>query len=103
MPPEENKREFTRRCVEAHIDRIIKATNDLWKQPDSVCEKCHDTDEPINCLFCFCPLYYLKEKCGGDFIILENGVKDCSNCMKHHDPKWVKQYLLNVIKIDSLY
>lgn len=48
---------------------------------------CHK-DVPIetyNCLFCFCPLYLLKERCGGQFKYLENGVKDCSGCTIPHD------------------
>jgi Zn-finger protein len=47
---------------------------------------CHKTDKPedFNCLFCYCPLYALGDKCGGDFTITENGVKDCRNCMVPH-------------------
>lgn len=36
-----------------------------------------------NCLFCFCPLYFMKE-CGGDFK-MHKGVKDCAGCIKNHD------------------
>ena len=42
---------------------------------------CKETDR-LNCLFCFCPLYTMD--CGGDFIILENGWKDCSKCFLPH-------------------
>jgi alpha-ribazole phosphatase len=47
---------------------------------------CHQTDKPedFNCLFCYCPLYTLGSKCGGNFRYLENGHKDCSNCMVPH-------------------
>ncbi|MBK5254075.1 MAG: cysteine-rich small domain-containing protein [Peptostreptococcaceae bacterium] len=47
---------------------------------------CHKTDKPedFNCLFCYCPLYALGDKCGGDFTITEDGIKDCSNCMLPH-------------------
>lgn len=38
----------------------------------------------FNCLFCYCPLYALGKSCGGDFVYLENGIKDCSNCLKPH-------------------
>jgi Zn-finger protein len=42
--------------------------------------------EEFNCLFCFCPLYMLKDKCGGNFI--KNGdVKDCSKCNLPHSSK----------------
>lgn len=47
---------------------------------------CHATEDPenFNCLFCYCPLYTLGSKCGGNFRYLENGVKDCSNCLVPH-------------------
>ena len=47
------------------------------------CHKCDDVDD-FNCLFCFCPLYCLGDKCGGNFVYLSNGVKDCSNCLVPH-------------------
>lgn len=48
---------------------------------------CHKTNNPenFNCLFCYCPLYALKDKCGGNFKYLENGIKDCSNCTLPHN------------------
>ena len=47
---------------------------------------CHKTDHPedFNCLFCYCPLYTLGDKCGGNFKYLDNGVKDCSECVSAH-------------------
>lgn len=47
------------------------------------CHKGADTDN-FNCLFCYCPLYALGDKCGGAFSYTENGVKDCSHCLKPH-------------------
>lgn len=46
---------------------------------------CHQTlqTENFNCLFCYCPLYRVDE-CGGNFTILDNGVKDCTNCTVPH-------------------
>lgn len=44
---------------------------------------CHKGLDKINCLFCFCPLYS-KEDCGGNYKILPNGVKDCSDCTFPH-------------------
>lgn len=41
-------------------------------------------EESFSCLFCYCPLYPLGDKCGGNFIYTENGIKDCSNCTKPH-------------------
>ena len=40
--------------------------------------------ESFNCLFCYCPLYALGDKRGGSFTYLENGIKDCSNCLRPH-------------------
>ena len=36
---------------------------------------CHKTnnEENFNCLFCYCPLYALGEKCGGNFKYIEGG------------------------------
>ena len=47
---------------------------------------CHKgiADADFNCLFCYCPLYALGDKCGGNFRYLENGIKDCSNCLIPH-------------------
>ncbi len=47
---------------------------------------CHQVGDMknFNCLFCFCPLYALGEQCGGNFQILENGIKDCSACTMPH-------------------
>ncbi|NLD20436.1 MAG: metal-binding protein [Clostridiales bacterium] len=47
---------------------------------------CHEVEnaDDFNCLFCFCPLYALGDKCGGNFTYLKNGVKDCSNCTVPH-------------------
>ena len=47
------------------------------------CHKIED-DKEFNCLFCYCPLYMLQDKCGGDFSYA-NEIKDCSNCLKPHD------------------
>jgi Zn-finger protein len=47
---------------------------------------CHKGADPenFNCLFCYCPLYVLGRDCGGNFRYLENGIKDCSNCLLPH-------------------
>ena len=47
---------------------------------------CHSCAQPENfsCLFCFCPLYALGDRCGGNFSYTNEGVKDCSGCMLPH-------------------
>ena len=55
---------------------------------NSKCEffPCHKgiNDADFSCLFCYCPLYALGDRCGGSFIYLENGIKDCSGCVRPH-------------------
>lgn len=48
---------------------------------------CHKVknEEEFNCMFCYCPLYFLEE-CGGNYIET-NGIKDCTNCLIPHNPK----------------
>lgn len=43
--------------------------------------------EKFNCLFCYCPLYLLGKNCGGNYSYLENGIKDCTNCLFPHIPE----------------
>lgn len=47
---------------------------------------CHAGADPdsFSCLFCYCPLYALGDKCGGSFTYTEQGIKDCSNCLIPH-------------------
>ena len=45
---------------------------------------CHKGVEDFNCLFCYCPLYALGDKCGGHFRYTEGGIKDCSGCLRPH-------------------
>ena len=48
---------------------------------------CHDgvAEQDFNCLFCYCPLYALGSRCGGDFTYTASGVKDCSACTLPHE------------------
>ncbi len=47
---------------------------------------CHAGVDPesFSCMFCYCPLYCLGESCGGNFRYTENGIKDCSGCLRPH-------------------
>ena len=70
-------------------DGFVKMETENYKFfQHKACEffPCHETKDidNFNCLFCYCPLYALGENCGGNFKILENGVKDCSNCLLPH-------------------
>ena len=52
---------------------------------------CHskpDNDE-FNCLFCYCPLYFLGENCGGNFSYGgAKRIKNCSDCHLPHIPEY---------------
>ena len=49
---------------------------------------CHKMEvEDFNCMFCYCPLYALGDKCGGNFSYTEDGGKDCSLCLIPHSEK----------------
>lgn len=47
---------------------------------------CHRTrdEEHFNCLFCYCPLYFAGDACGGNFTLTKTGAKDCSACLIPH-------------------
>ena len=47
---------------------------------------CHKgvSEDDFNCLFCYCPLYALGDRCGGSFTYAESGIKDCSRCVRPH-------------------
>ncbi len=67
--------------------RNILSTENYKFSQNKKCEyfPCHKvkSEEEFNCLFCFCPLYMLKDKCDGNFKYT-NGVKDCSDCLLPH-------------------
>lgn len=66
---------------------------------------CHKVDnlEDFNCMFCYCPLYMLDDKCGGNFRYTSEGIKDCSNCtiphLKDIGYDYVQKKIKDIIKI----
>ena len=59
---------------------------DFFQNKDCPYFPCHEGADPekFSCLFCYCPLYALGDQCGGNFQYTENGIKDCSGCLKPH-------------------
>lgn len=47
---------------------------------------CHSgvAEEDFNCLFCYCPLYALGRRCGGNCQYTNEGIKDCMACTFPH-------------------
>lgn len=77
----------TRNCKEAAMERSEWEGKGFACFTNRACEyfPCHKVDpEEFNCLFCFCPLYAYGKRCGGNFLYLENGAKDCSACAFPH-------------------
>ena len=48
---------------------------------------CHEgiPEEDFNCLFCFCPLYTLGKRCGGNWRYTDKGTKSCRECIFPHE------------------
>ena len=55
---------------------------------------CHKlSGDYFNCMFCYCPLYALGNKCGGNFTYTVDNIKDCSSCNIPHTNKGYKYIL----------
>ena len=63
---------------------------------------CHkvENEDDFNCLFCYCPLYFL-ENCGGNNKVVY-GVKDCSNCMIPHNPKGYDYIIKKIVEVNDV-
>ena len=62
---------------------------------------CHKgiAEEEFNCLFCYCPLFALGEKCGGDFERGRDGIKICSGCVFPHKKDNYEEMISRVKKV----
>jgi len=71
----------------------------FFRNPDCKHFPCHEAvdDRDFNCLFCFCPLYTLGDRCGGRFTFSKNGKKSCVECHLPHMPTYY-DVILSVIK-----
>ena len=77
-----------------NMDKKEEMSKKYWEEKEfsyfshRKCEffPCHKSadENNFNCLFCYCPLYTLGDKCGGNFRYLDNGIKDCSDCLYPH-------------------
>lgn len=65
--------------------RKIPDSTTFFANRDCKYYPCHESDEDINCLFCYCPLYHMD--CPGDYTYTDSGdrqVKNCKNCLFPH-------------------
>lgn len=62
------------------------ANYDFFQNRECEYFPCHPGADPegFSCLFCYCPLYALGDRCGGSFRYTKDGVKDCSDCLRPH-------------------
>ena len=60
---------------------------------------CHKTSDPenFNCIFCYCPLYSMGDRCGGNFSFTAEGIKNCTDCCIPHIRKNY-DYIISKIK-----
>ncbi len=65
---------------------------------------CHAGADPeqFSCLFCYCPLYALRDSCGGSFTYTAEGIKDCSGCLRPHRPENYDQILSKMPQLMEL-
>lgn len=65
----------------------MKNSSKFFQNRDCEYFPCHKAvkEDEFNCMFCYCPLYLMGDKCGGGFTFTPGGIKDCSNCMKPHE------------------
>ncbi len=76
----------------------MKNCHSFFTNKDCEYYPCHENaNENFNCLFCYCPLYAMGDKCGGNFKILPNGTKDCSDCTIPHSEKGY-DYIINKLR-----
>lgn len=66
----------------------MKNSHKFFNNKDCKYFPCHTqiNKEEFNCLFCYCPLYFIK-KCGGNYSYIDIGtkkIKDCSACLVPH-------------------
>ncbi len=76
----------------------------FFQNKDCAYFPCHKGADPdsFNCLFCYCPLYALGADCGGNFTYLENGIKDCSACLRPHKKENYESILSQMPQIMEL-
>ena len=67
-------------------DEEMKNSSSFFANRECEFFPCHKTAfyQDFNCLFCYCPLYALGARCGGNFKMTDSGIKDCSECMVPH-------------------
>ena len=79
----------------------MKNSYRFFKNSDCKYFPCHkvENDEEFNCLFCFCPLYFLGD-CGGNKKFI-NGIKDCSDCTIPHSKNGYDHIVNKIMEVNK--
>ena len=77
-------------CLLPADDILMKNCDKFFKNEECRYFPCHEkiASKTFNCLFCYCPLYMLGDRCGGNFKYIGKSkkVKCCSQCTFPHEP-----------------
>lgn len=85
----ENESYFTTVIVKNILKKNPENHQGFFQNKNCRMFPCHKNadSENFNCLFCYCPLYFLGEACGGNFKYTEKGIKSCIDCSFPHEKK----------------
>ncbi len=66
---------------------FMKPSSSFFQNRECEHFPCHEGVDPdeFNCLFCYCPLYALGKRCGGNYRYTEKGYKNCVDCTLLHE------------------
>jgi len=69
----------------------MKNSHRFFSNSECKFHPCHTMPDggEFNCLFCYCPLYLLGDRCGGKFSYFgEKRIKNCMDCHLPHIPEY---------------
>lgn len=80
----------------------MKNSYRFYRNTDCEYFPCHkvEDEERFNCMFCYCPLYFLEE-CGGNYFY-NNKIKNCINCLIPHSLKgydYINEKIMEINRI----
>ena len=80
------------------------ANYDFFQNRECEYFPCHPgaDQESFSCLFCYCPLYALGDRCGGNFTYTEAGIKDCINCLRPHKRENYERIVAGMDEVQKL-
>ncbi|MBO6148443.1 MAG: metal-binding protein [Lachnospiraceae bacterium] len=66
----------------------MEASQRFFENRDCPFFPCHELEGDFNCLFCYCPLYFLPD-CPGNYTMRKRGsgeIRVCTDCTYPHEP-----------------